>query len=159
MSQGKLDKPQFDAGCQFYYHFFLSGISQDRARSLQNDRVDCEGSAFHETEAQLYHHQEFNAAPKVLSTSVVGIVLEQRPLEQAEAYSGYTSKQGKITAGLTALRIGLSDLAEHFNLFPRRRYSYAMRADGYELEVVDELHEKRTDEIDITFVSNVKIER
>ena len=142
----KFEKPQYDAGKKLYNHFYLAGISQERARSLKQERVDCEGGTGHETESQLHHRQKFNEAIKALpfgvSAIVLAVVIEGRPLEQAGGFTKYKGRQQKITAAMTCLDTGLTMLAEHFRLVARRRRRYIFTADGYQAEVREDLWEK-----------------
>ena len=72
---------------------------------------------------------------------VVGVSIDDRPLEQVGGFTGYKARQQKITAAMERLRIGLDQLAEHFGLVPRRRYQYAFHAEGYDVEVREDLWE------------------
>ncbi len=144
-ARGKLTKAQADAAEKFYNHFYLAGISQERARSIARERVDCEGGS-DDSETQLHHKQKFNAALKALGHShvgvVVGVAIDNRPLEQVGGFTGYKTRKDKITAAMDRLRNGLDELAEHFHLIPRRRRQYLYQALGYTTEVLEDLWEQ-----------------
>lgn len=146
MLRNKITGIQHNAGELFYTHFYHAGISQDRARAVLRDRVDCEGGV-DETESQLYHKQVFNSALKSLDASVVGVVIgvaiDNRSLEQVGGFTGYKTKKDRTTAAMTCLRIGLDQLSEHFGLIQRRRRQYVYEQDGYRTEVREDLWEKR----------------
>jgi len=143
-ARGKISKAQHDAGERFYTHYYLSGIGQDRARPLAQERVDCAGARL-DSESQLHHKQQFNAGLKSLDVTVagvvLGVVLDDRPIEQVGGFTGYSSRRDRITAGMVCLRIGLDQLAEHFGLIPRRRRRYVHQRPGYFTEVREDMWE------------------
>jgi hypothetical protein len=129
----KITGDQYNAGSRYFSDWYHSGLAPGGATDYSRDKVDCPGYvdiSYERMAAQTRFNRALKAIGAVHAHILDDVLLSDAPLAVYADRFNFVRRRDRSLAALTALRLALDALSEHYN-GPRKYKSSISHADNY----------------------------